>query len=109
MYNKAIDKIRDEMAANANDGYIAAVGEYLTEYIRGHKDEADKVMADGKTIKGSLAAASEEARKKQRGNVAVLSYEEVYKLVREYYGFCDNRAKNANICGFDLDLDELLD
>lgn len=85
-YNAAIDKIRDEMAKKASGRYVQVVGEYLTAHLQHNPDAADAILADGKTIAGSLDAMKKEAQKHREGNVAVLDDATAFGIVLGYFG-----------------------
>lgn len=112
MFDKAIDKIRDEMAANADSSYIQYVGGFLTDHLQRHPEDATAILAEGKTIDGSMKEMEKYARDHKSGNCAVVSDQDGFRIVMEYFGIgekADNEAKNANVCGFDIGLDSLLD
>lgn len=87
-FDRAMDKIRDEMA-KSGARYVAVVGEYMTDYLRRHRESAGKILAQGKTIAGSLGAMREEARKGQSGGVGILDDETAFGVVLRYYGIED--------------------
>ena len=82
---EATDKIRDEMAKEKG-AYVRVVGEYLTERLQDHPEDAAAILAKGKTIQGSLAQVQAAARKEAVGGVAVLSDEAAFGIVLQYYG-----------------------
>lgn len=84
-YASAMDKIRDEMA-KSQDNYTQVVGEYLTGYRLNHPEAEEKIMAEGKSIAGSLKAMETEARKVKQGNVAVLDDRTAFGIVLRYFG-----------------------
>lgn len=84
-FDRAIDKIRDEMA-KSKSRYVEVVGEYLTGYLRGYPAAAGAILAQGKTIQGSLAAMRKEAEKVKDGGVAVLDDETGFRIVLKYFG-----------------------
>ena len=86
LFDQAIDKIRDEMAANAKDGAISITGEFLTMLLQAQPEHADKIMADKKTIKGAMAAMRDEAAKHKNGNYACIDYFTGIRCVLAYYG-----------------------
>lgn len=85
-FNRAIDKIRDEMAKKGSGRYVQVVGEYLTDYLQAHPEAAGAILAEGKTIKGSLDAMRQEAQKHREGNVAVLDDAAAFSVVLKYFG-----------------------
>ncbi len=106
--DQAMDKLRDEMAKKPDNSYIQVIGEYITTYLLTHPAAAPAIMAEGKTIEGSLLAVKETARKKQHNSVAVLPDAEVYAEVLKYYGIEGEKTKTADVCGFGLNLDDIL-
>ncbi len=111
MQEQAIDKIRDEMAG-AEDEYVQVVGEYLTGHILEHPQDAAAILSEGKTIAGSMEKMREYARRHKSGSVGVVTPERGFAIVLEYFGIAkkeDNKAKNANVCVFEIGLDDLLD
>lgn len=121
-YDKAVDKLRDEMAASKSR-YIQVVGDYLTGYLRGHPAAAGAILAKDKTIAGSLAAMRKEAEKVKDGGVAVLDDETAFGIVLAYYGIKGEATETSSVTGkagdtfpigegikgdADLDLDALL-
>lgn len=86
LFEQAIDKIRDEMAANAKDGAMSVTGEFLTMLLQAQPEYADKIMADKKTIKGAMAAMRDEAAKHKNGNYACIDYFTGIRCVLAYYG-----------------------
>lgn len=93
MLDKAVEKIRDEMVAKTNDTYIQVVGDTLLHHLTVSPTAADKIMAQGKTIAGSLSAMRSAAEKKKSGSCAVLTDAEGFAVVLEYFGI--NRAAST--------------
>lgn len=89
MYEKAIDKIRDEMAATKNNA-IEMLGELLTAALRNHRDYAQAIMAEGKTVKGAYEAMRNVARKEKR---ECIGPSEALKIALEYYGIKTTAAE----------------
>lgn len=85
MENRAMDKIRDEMA-KGKGAYVRVIGEFLTDWLLKHPEDGEKIMADGKTIKGSLEAMRVYAQNHKEGNVAVVDDETAFGIVLEYFG-----------------------
>lgn len=106
----AIKKLTDEMESNQNVGYIQAVGQMLLSYLQSHPAAADKILASGKTIAGSLAEMKKEAEKKKSGGVAVLSDQEGFAVVLKYFDIDGPAAAPAAVrpARLDVDLDDLL-
>lgn len=109
MMEKALLKIRKEMEEN-KDQYVKVIGDYLINYINKNPDTANSFCAEGKTIKGSIAVMKEEARKQQKGGVAVLTDEEGFKIILDYFGISDKNitCERQKPSRFSVDLDTLL-
>lgn len=85
MLEKAISKIKEEIE-KSNDINTKAIGKYLLTQIETN-EEAIKNIYDGKkTLKECSKKVVEVARKKAVNGCAILSDEEVYKIVRDYFG-----------------------
>ena len=86
MLNKAIEKLKTEMDSNKNNSYIKVVGEFLLQHLQDNPSNAEKVVQVGKTIGQSLNEMKKAAEKKKVGNCAVLTDQEGFKVVLEYFG-----------------------
>ncbi len=107
---KAIDAIRDEMAAQAKDLNVQYVGEQLTKHILAHPADAGKFYAKGKNIAGAMKALEGYARQHKSGSMACIDPETGMRIILEYYGVRAGEAPQAARCAAadDLDLDALL-
>lgn len=81
MYNKAMDKIRDEMA-KAKDA-VCMVGEIVTLYLQSEPANAEKILQDGKTLKGAYGAMRDYAREKRK---ECMTPDEAAEHIAKYYG-----------------------
>lgn len=105
-----MNKIKAEMQENPNNKYIIHIGRFLLEHLERNPGDTDKLMADGKSIKDSLKAMREEARKSQVDGVGMLTEQEGYAVVLKYYGIEGEptAAPPAPKPSFDVSLDDLL-
>ena len=87
MIERAIEKIKKEMEDKKENSYIQAIGDYLLKQVEINRDAAEKICNGTKTIEKSLKEVEKVARKKAVAGCAVLSDNEVFKIVREYYQF----------------------
>ena len=87
-YACGMDKIRDELAKDSRQ-YVQVVGEFLTGYLLKHPEAEEKIMAQGKSIAGSLRAMEDAARKVKQGSVAVLDDRTAFGIVLGYFGIED--------------------
>lgn len=84
MLEKVISKIKEEIE-KSKDINTKAIGKYLLTQIETN-EEAIKNIYDGKkTLKECSKKVVEVARKKAINGCAILSDEEVYKIVRDYF------------------------
>lgn len=97
MIEEAVKKIKEEME-KSKVPYIQAIGNYVLNQIEVNGNAAKEVVEGKRTLKAALKKVEEVARKNaEASNIfqgavggmrcAVLTDEEVYKQVREYYGF----------------------
>lgn len=82
---KAIEKINTEMQKNPADAYTEIIGHYIIDRCE-DQAVADKVAADGKTLKGAMDAIMQKAQAAKKGNVAVLTPATVFGAVDAYFG-----------------------
>lgn len=85
MFENAISKIESEMNQNSNNSYIKVIGEFLLQFINENSEVAEKIMVEDKTIAKSLDAMKKVAEKKKTGNFAMLTPEEGFKAVLDYF------------------------
>lgn len=83
MIDKAIEKINAEMQKDPANRYMEIIGHYIIDRC----DEALAAkIADGKTLKDAMEAVVRVARKRQKGNVATLTPDEVFGEVDRFFG-----------------------
>ncbi|MFF5993440.1 hypothetical protein AAGS61_01640 [Lysinibacillus sp. KU-BSD001] len=83
MLNRAIEKLENEMTAS--NKYVQVVGQFLLEYIQAQPDAAVKILAEDKTVKGSLQHMKNAARKQAVDGMAMLTEEEGFAIVLKYF------------------------
>lgn len=109
MLQQALQKLQAEVGANAKDKMVQIVGGFLMNYVRNNPERAELIAAEGKTIKGSVKAMEDEARKQQVNQQAILTDEEGFTIVLKYYGVELPKPEPEPVAvGFNVDLDELL-
>ena len=90
MKNKAIAKITKE-AMEIGDPMAIAIEEHLTDRCTNNQT-AEKLLAEDKSLKKAIDLIMQKARKmaqeNRKGNTghAVISDEDAYRMVDEYYG-----------------------
>lgn len=86
MIEEAVKKIKEEMEKNKAQ-YIQAIGNYVLTQIEINDKAAKEVVEGKRTLEDALKKVKVKARVKAVGNCAMLTDEEVFKIVAEYYGF----------------------
>ncbi|MEG0133517.1 MAG: Cas9 inhibitor AcrIIA9 family protein [Clostridium sp.] len=79
-------KINNEMQKEKNP-YVEVIGSFLLKEIIKNKDAAEMVANSDKTIMGSLEAMRKVAAEKKTENYAILTDDEGFNIVCDYYGF----------------------
>ena len=102
MIEKAIEKINTEMQKNPGDVYTEIVGHYIIDRCTDEVTAA-RVAAEGKSLLGAMEAVVDNAKKKQKGNTAILLPADVFGAVDGYFGLqADEAAQEgamAAACG----------
>ncbi|MGN7457875.1 Cas9 inhibitor AcrIIA9 family protein [Paenibacillus pasadenensis] len=83
--DKAIEKIKAEMASAKNEGYVKVIGEFLLQHLEADPSFAVHVLAESKSITRSLDSMRKAAEKQKVGNVAVLSDADGFAIVVKYF------------------------
>lgn len=104
MIDKAIAKLTREMM-EANDPAIQTIEEHLTEVCT-TGEIAEKILAEGKTLKGALKEIENTARERQtrNGSCVCISDTEGFRITDEYFDIVHliGKAKQDNINILDL-------
>jgi len=86
MLNKAIEKIKAEIEQNKNNSNIQVVGEFLLEELALNNEVSEKVLIEGKTIKGGIEEMKKVAKAKAVDGCGMVSDQEGFGIVLTYYG-----------------------
>ena len=86
MLEKATEKLTNEMTSNPTQPYVQVVGQYLLNHLEAQPEHADNILAEDKTILKSLDVMRRFAERKKVGNVAVLTDDEGFAVVLQYFG-----------------------
>lgn len=113
MNDKAMDRIRDEMAKKADHPGVSILGEYFTDRLQKDSGIGEKLMAEGKTLTGAFDEIRRYAEKNRGGNNwAFVPPEKGFAIACGYfgieYGEAEEKKKEKKIETDDLDLDALL-
>lgn len=109
----AITKLKAEMDGKGTNTYIKLIGEFLIKHIQENPGSVDKILSADKSIAKSLLAMQAEAKKKAVGGMAMLTDEEGFAIVLNYFGLQGAPAASPQpveqkSARFDVTLDEFL-
>lgn len=85
MLEKAIEKLKTEIDSSKNNSNIKVIGEFLLRQLKIDNTSAEKVLQDGKTIKGSIGEMSKVARTKAVDGCGMLTDQEGFEIVFKYF------------------------
>ena len=109
-YMEALDKLRDEMAREAKNPGIQYLGQWLTGELEKNAGAAEKILQEGKTLKGAFEAIRKYAEKIRTGNFAFVPPEKGIELAADYYGLGKQESQAlGKVADNALDLDALLE
>lgn len=86
MKDQAIEKLHLEMDQDKNNDYVQVIGAFMIQYLAEYPEDAEKILNPEKTISESLAAMETAAKKKKKGNYAIMTGQEGLSIVLQYYG-----------------------
>ncbi|ASS66395.1 MULTISPECIES: hypothetical protein [unclassified Paenibacillus] len=86
MLQQAMQKLQAETVANQKNKYIQVIGAFLMKHLESHPEHATGIIEEGKSILGSLDAMKAEAKKQASNGVGVLTDEEGFAIVLQYFG-----------------------
>lgn len=85
MIQEAIETINAEMQKAPNDRHLEAIGQYLIDLCRDDRTAAALLQKD-KSPSGFLAELKRKAQKQAINGYAMIADEEVFRMLRQYYG-----------------------
>ncbi|MGE7942800.1 hypothetical protein ACQKNB_12000 [Lysinibacillus xylanilyticus] len=85
MVEQAMAKLQAELRVERVHPYVSAIGNFLMDLLKDNPSSAEKIMAEGKTIIGSMKAMRKVAEKQKIDNCAVLTPEQGFKAVLDYF------------------------
>ena len=103
MIQDAINKINEEMDKYRDNQFVQIIGQYVIKQLEINKESADKIEKGEKTLVGSLNYMQDKARKSMNGKdtlsirCVVISDEEGFKIVDEYFEFTAKQEKSINL------------
>lgn len=115
MLNKALEKIKNEMAEYQDNSNIQAVGNMLIGHLKKDSQCDEKILDKEKTILKALAemekVAFERAKELQKRNankrqLVYISDSDGFDIVLNYFGITKSLPEKSNT--FDLKLEDLL-
>lgn len=93
MYHHALDKVRDEMAAKANNPGVQTMGEGLTEMLQQRPEIAAQILTKDKTVEGAFDEVRKYAQSHKTGNFAFVPPQKAMEIVAGYFGFDAEKAE----------------
>lgn len=109
MHEKAISKLNEEIKQEKDNLYVQVVGEFLIKFIKENINLGEKFMAKDKTIGKSLDAMKKVAEKKKTGNFAMLTPEEGYRAVLNYFDIKTEKVIKTELLEFTPKIDNTVD
>ena len=98
---KAIDKI-DQEAEKMGGATVRLLCSHIIDHCLVNDENADKVLDEGKSLKGCWDHITSNARKQAAGNCAAVPDDTVYEWAAGYYGFTAEETKAEIIDLLDL-------
>ena len=86
MKEKAIDKLRDEMASETKNPGVAVLGEIMTEKLLSQPEIAGKILTEGKTLAGAFEQIRTYARTIAKNGCAYVDDQKAMAILCAYYG-----------------------
>lgn len=83
---EAIKKITEEME-NVSNPYVKVIGDYVLKHIELNGQAVEEILKGKKTVSKSLDEVKKVAKTRAINGCAVMSDEEVFTLVRNYFEF----------------------
>jgi len=80
---EALDKLNEEMSKE-HSKVEDAIHNWLCDQTE-DEELMNAILLESKTIKSSMAYAMKKVKESSKGNMAMMTDEEVFKLIREYY------------------------
>ena len=119
LQERAIAKIDTEIEKEKGNRILEIIGEFLINLVTANPDAAEKLLDEKKNLKGAYETMRNEARKYQKDGCAVLTDDEGFEIVCEYFGIdyqppgADKVEKQAaqpakTAPALDIELDDLL-
>ena len=87
-------KINTEIQKVPDDSYRAVVGEYIIDRIKTEAD-GEKVLQEDKTLEKAMQHITDAAKKKAKGNTAVMRDDEVFALAMKYFELAEAEDVSA--------------
>lgn len=94
MQNEAISKLQSEITESKNPA-VQVIGQFLLQHVETNPEDAACILKTDKSIMKSLEAMRKVAEKKKVGNMAVLSDDEGFAIVLNYFKTEDDAALPA--------------
>ena len=93
MIDKAIAKLTEEMM-ELNNPFAQAMEEHLTQLCTNDRI-AEKILQEGKSLKAACEKVREKAKKEAVRGIGIVSDQDAYKMVEEYFGITEVAEKRS--------------
>ena len=95
MVKEAFEKLRAEMEQHSDNSSVQRIGNFLIKKLEINQDIAEKILEEEKTIIKSLETMRNVAMENTTNSMAVLTDEEGFEIVMEFYGIEKANGGNA--------------
>lgn len=96
---EAIAKINAEMQKDPNNGQVEIIGHYIIDRASLEPECADLITVEDKTLTGAMKTLMDSARKKAKNRCAILTHQEVFSIIDQYFGFTLNEGAQMRALG----------
>ena len=87
-----LENIRSKVEAEMKSDELKPFGRYILDQLLVSEENAEKVGADGKSLKACFDAVKGKARSHAHSGCAIIEDKTVFKWIREYYGIVSGPA-----------------
>lgn len=84
MKNKVYEKFEKELQKDIDNRTLMVISDYLLK-LCDDINICEKLLQPGKSLNGAVKVMQEEAKKIQKNNMAVFSFEEGIEIVEKYF------------------------
>lgn len=97
MIAEAKAKLQAEMDASKGDDYVVWVGQHLLDHLDANPQDAEKFLAEGKTIAKSMDEVRKAAEKNRKGNSGFVNPDKGREIILGYFGIQANASSHSAV------------